>query len=388
MRPNYLSVKNYRSLVDISVEIPDLAVMIGPNGAGKTALLEIFQLLQRASQQELAAYLEGHGGIQAILSKEALEAELRTISISLGLDAQSTKSSEPLIYSLELTPEQIGYAISSERLSWHFNPDLPRPFLYINSVRGRVQYVDPILNKIVTPTWEYHDTELALAQVPKMYQEPEQLRNVLASTRHYSFLDVSPRSVIRLPQALTPTTRPGPNGESLYSALYNIRALHPDVYERIEALLNQGFIEFRHIEFPVVGAGQVTLAWYERNLRQPLFPNQLSEGTLRFLWLVTILLSPHAPALTLLDEPEVSLHPELLKILAALLQDVSAGQQIIVATHSPDLIHWLAPEEVLVVEKTEGQSRFAWADEMDIESWLDEYTLSDLWRMGNLGGRP
>jgi len=156
----------------------------------------------------------------------------------------------------------------------------------------------------------------------------------------------------------------------------------------IVALLIQGFPEFRQIEFPVVGAGQVTLAWYERNLQAPLYPNQLSEGTLRFLWLITILLSPSAPALTLMDEPEVSLHPELLKLLAAILQDVSASRQIIVATHSPDLIRWLEPGEVLVVEKAEGHTSLTWADALDIEDWLEDYTLSDLWRMGNLGGRP
>ena len=100
------------------------------------------------------------------------------------------------------------------------------------------------------------------------------------------------------------------------------------------------------------------------------------------------LLSPSAPALTLLDEPEVSLHPELLKLLAALLQDVSASRQIIVATHSPDLIRWLEPEEVLVVEKMQGRTSLTRAADMDIEDWLEEYTLSDLWRMGNLGGRP
>ncbi len=388
MKLTCLRVQNYRSLVDVTVDIPPLTVMIGPNGVGKTALLEVFQLLQRASQQELAAYLEGRGGILAVLSKEAVEREESRMTISLKLDAESTRSVEPLLYSLELAAEQIGYAIASEKLTWHFNSNAIQPYNYISAGRDSVHYVDPDLNKIVTPTWDYHSSELALAQVPKMYQEPEQLRNLLASTGHYSFLDVGPRSIIRLPQALTPTTRPGPDGESLYSALYNIRALYPDVYKRIEALLRQGFAEFRHIEFPVVGAGQVTLAWYERNLRNPLFPNQLSEGTLRFLWLTTILLSPSAPALTLMDEPEVSLHPELLKLLAALLQDVSASRQIMVATHSPDLIHWLEPEEVLVVEKIDGQTSVTGADKMDIEGWLEEYTLSDLWRMGNLGGRP
>ncbi len=388
MKPSSLSVQNFRSLVDVTMEIPDLTVMIGPNGAGKTAVLEVFQLLQRASQQELAPYFEGRGSILSVLSKEAIEQEASRMTISLKLDAESTKSREPLIYGVELAAERIGYAIMAERLSWHSKPWLPDPMKYILSEKGRVQFFDPDTQRLVEPNWDYVTSELALAQVPKMYQEPEQLRNLLASTSHYSFLDVGPRSIIRLPQALTPTTRPGANGENLYSALYNIRALHPALYDRIEALLSQGFPEFRHIEFPVVGAGQVTLAWYERNLHTPLYPNQLSEGTLRFLWLVTILLSPAAPALTLMDEPEVSLHPELLKLLAALLQDVSASRQIIVATHAPDLIHWLEPEEVLVVEKAEGHTTLTRANDMDIADWLDEYTLSDLWRMGNLGGRP
>lgn len=388
MKLSRLSVQNFRSLVDVTMEVPELTVMIGPNGAGKTAVLEVFQLLQRASQQELASYLEGRGGIRAILSKEAVEREQSRMAISMELDPESAKSSAPLVYSVELAAEQIGYTIVAERLSWHSKPWLPDPMKYILSERGRVQFFDPGTQRLVEPNWDYVTSELALAQVPKMYQEPEQLRNLLASTSHYSFLDVGPRSIIRLPQALTPTTRPGANGENLYSALYNIRALHPTTYARIETLISQGFPEFQRLEFPVVGAGQVTLAWYERNLHTPLYPNQLSEGTLRFLWLVTVLLSPSAPALTLMDEPEVSLHPELLKLLAALLQDASASRQIIVATHAPDLIHWLEPSEVLVVEKTEGHTTLTRANDMDIEGWLDEYTLSDLWRMGNLGGRP
>jgi predicted ATPase len=94
--------------------------------------------------------------------------------------------------------------------------------------------------------------------------------------------------------------------------------------------------------------------------------------------------------LILIDEPEVSLHPELQKILAALLQDASARTQIIVATHSPELIRWLQPDEVVVIDKFDGQSQFTWASDpaLDLEAWLKEYTLADLWYMGTLGGRP
>ncbi|MBN1815560.1 MAG: AAA family ATPase, partial [Anaerolineae bacterium] len=94
------------------------------------------------------------------------------------------------------------------------------------------------------------------------------------------------------------------------------------------------------------------------------------------------------PPVLLIDEPEVSLHPELLKLLAALLQDASASSRIVVATHSPDLIRWLEPSEVLVADKEEGVTRFTRADELNLDEWLAEYTLRDLWLMGNLGGRP
>ncbi len=388
MKPSSLSVKNFRSLVDVTLRLPALTVMIGPNGAGKTALLEVFQLLQRASQLELARFLEGRGGILSVLNKEAVEREESRLTITLELDAQSKKSDQPMLYCLELSAEALGYAITTERLSWHTKPWLPQPLKYIDADRSRVQYYDPMSEKLSPPNWEYVASEPALAQVPRMYQEPEQLRNLFASTAYYGFLDVGPKATVRLPQSLAPILRPGPNGENLYSTLYNVRAMYPEIYDRIEAVLQQAFPNFSRIEFPVVGAGQVTLAWYERSFRNPLYPNQLSEGTLRFLWLITVLLAPAGPALTLIDEPEVSLHPELLKLLAALLQDTSAARQILVATHAPDLIHWLEPDEVLVVDKVAGRTSVTRAGEMDIEHWLEEYTLSELWRMGNLGGRP
>jgi predicted ATPase len=130
------------------------------------------------------------------------------------------------------------------------------------------------------------------------------------------------------------------------------------------------------------------MAWYQADVTEPLYPNQLSEGTLRFLWLAAILLSPDAPPVTLIDEPEVSLHPELIKFLAGLLQDAAMRGTLIVATHSPDLVRWLQPDEVLVLDKIEGRTQITWADSLDLDAWLEEYTLRDLWLMGTLGGRP
>jgi len=138
----------------------------------------------------------------------------------------------------------------------------------------------------------------------------------------------------------------------------------------------------------VVGAGQVTLAWHQEDLHTPFYPTQLSEGTLRFLWLSALLLSPDLPPITLIDEPEVSLHPELLKLLSGLMRDAALRTQLIVATHSPDLIRWLQPNEVVVLDKEGERATLTWADTLDLDEWLRNYTLADLWLMGEIGGRP
>jgi len=380
MRFARIDLKGYRSLVDVSLPLHSLAVMIGPNSSGKTALLEVFLLLKSGAQAKLAKALEQHGGLDAVLSK--VPGAPDCLGIGLTVDVESERSREPMYYRFELAPRGVGYAISLERLEWQLDPTADTPHCYIDAQYDNVRYNDPD-DPGFARTFQKLDEELALTHVPRIYG-PVDLQDALSKIQLYSSLDISHRSVIRLPQSLTPALRPGPNGDNLYSALYNLRTLHQNVYTRIEDALQVGFPGFLRLEFPVVGAGQVTLAWYQEDIEGPLYPNQLSEGTLRFLWLTAVLLSPDPSPVTLIDEPEVSLHPELIKLLAGLLQDASARSQIIVATHSPDLVRWLQPQEVLVLDKLEGRTQFTWADSMDLEEWLEEYTLRDLWLMGTL----
>ncbi len=382
-----LAITGYRSLVDVTLPLHPLTVMIGPNGSGKTSLLDVFLLLREATQENLASAIERRGGLNVLLPR--LPDAPDRLKVALQVDAESTRSQEPMCYRFELAPRKIGYTIPFERLEWGTDPHAAQPSYHIDVHDDDVRYSAPEEAGFVHPTWDYKYSELALAQVPRMHREPEALRAALARTRYFSYLDVGRRSVVRLPQPLTPADSPGPNGESLYSALYNLRALHrTTVYGRIEETLQQAFPDFAALEFPVVGAGQVTMAWYQSGLSGPLYPSELSEGTLRFLWLVTVLLTPKPPPVTLIDEPEVSLHPELLKLLAALLQDASSRGLVVVATHSADLVRWLQPDEVLVLDKTDGRTTCTWADTMNLDEWLKEYTLADLWLMGIVGGRP
>jgi predicted ATPase len=131
----------------------------------------------------------------------------------------------------------------------------------------------------------------------------------------------------------------------------------------------------------------LTMTWKEKNFKTPLYMHQLSEGTLRFIWLISLLQSPELSTITMIDEPEVSLHPELLSLFAELLREASARTQIVVATRSDRLIRFLKPEEVLVMDiDDQGYAKPAWADSLDLNKWLGEYGLDEIWRMGRMGG--
>ena len=121
-----------------------------------------------------------------------------------------------------------------------------------------------------------------------------------------------------------------------------------------------------------------------------LGPRQLSDGTLRFICLSTLLLQPVElqSELILIDEPELGLHPYAITLLAEMFQHAGDSRQVIASTQSADLVSELNPEDVVVVERKEGASTFRRLDRDDLRDWLEDYALGELWKMNILGGRP
>ncbi len=191
---------------------------------------------------------------------------------------------------------------------------------------------------------------------------------------------------MRLPQAIQPADGPGADGGTLAACLYQWRETDPDRFEIMEDTLRAAFPDFEKLGFPSVAAGMVAMSWKDKNFSTPLYMHQLSEGTVRFLWLAALLYSRDLPAVTLIDEPEVSLHPELLRFLLDLMREASLRTQLIVATHSDRLVRFAKPEEVLVADLEGGYTKLTWADAMDLNRWLKDYSLDELWMMGELGG--
>jgi len=374
-----LKVRGFRRLHDLELELRPLCVLIGANGSGKTSLLDVFSLLAASASGKLAEKISELQGMSALLTAD------RTLEMSFEL-AMAVPSYNPLVYDLTLSATAVAYEISEELLTQQ-RSNRPTPFKHIESAHGDIRYFEANQG-LVRPTWEYQPFETALAQVPKMFREPEDFRNRLASSTHYHVLNVEPRAPVRLPQPLRPAPLPGRDGEDLVSCLFYLRESDRDRFESIEDTLKAAFPAFQRLDFPPVAAGTLAMTWKDANFSRPLYMHQLSEGTLRFLWLATLLQSPGLTAVTLLDEPEVSLHPELLNLLAGLLREASARTQLIVATHADRLVRFLQPNEVVTMDLADdGTAQASWADHMDLEEWLKEYSLDEVWRLGRMGGR-
>jgi predicted ATPase len=375
-----LTIHGFRRLYDVHLNLRPLSVMIGANGTGKTSILDALSLLARSAQGKMSESISELSGLTNLLTYDKAD------DLQLGI-SMTVPGHQPLEYSLKLRPQAVAYEISEERL-WQHRQGYPEPFLHIDSHGANIHYYEKDQKKIVRPTWDFKPLETSLSQVPKMFQQPEDFRNRLSSSTFYHVLNVDPRSPVRVPQPMQPAALPGRNGEELVSCLFYLRETERSRFEAIEDALRAAFPRFDRLDFPPVAAGTLALTWRETESSKPFYMHQLSEGTLRFLWLATLLQSPGLTWLTLLDEPEVSLHPELLRLLADMMREASNRTQLVVATHSDRLIRFLQPKEIVVMDADEdGMTALKWADELDLDEWLKDYSLDELWSNGRLGAR-
>ncbi len=376
-----IQITGFRRLREIEIDMRPMMVLIGANGVGKSTVLEAVSLLSDSAAGNLNRTLNSIGGMSHVCTL----GQTRKISLAADMDCPGR---EPLCYRLEVEAKGQGYGIPLEKLSRTRGGGFPEPLTLIESRYDDIRYFDVDAGKLVRPDWEHNPMESSLSQVPKMFKQPEELRRALSSVSRLHVLDVGPRAPVKLPQQMKPARAPGEDGEDLVAFLYTLRESDRHRYEAIEDTLRSAFPGFETLNFPPAAAGMISLTWKEQFFRDPIYAHQLSEGILRFLWLISTLQSPNLSTITMIDEPEVSLHPELLSLLADLMKEAAEKTQIIVATHSDRLIRFLDPGEVVVMDMDEdGLATAQWADAMDLEKWLKEYSLDEVWRMGRMGGR-
>ena len=183
-----------------------------------------------------------------------------------------------------------------------------------------------------------------------------------------------------------------PDASNLAAYLYLLRETEDAHYRNIVdtiAMAAPFFKDFVLRQSPL-NPGKIRLEWQEKGSDTFFDAHSLSDGTLRFISLATLFLQPNRrlPSTILLDEPELGLHPYAIALLADLMRKVSKSTQVIVATQSVTLVNQFEPEDIIVVNLENDQSVFRHLPAEEINSWVDEYGLGDLWEKNILGGRP
>lgn len=206
------------------------------------------------------------------------------------------------------------------------------------------------------------------------------LVEALQKCRVYHFRDASETAGIKLPGQVNDNRFIRPDASNLAAFLRVIKLTQASRYERIRETIQlvAPFFDDFLLEPMAENPDLIRLEWRQRGLDYPFLAHHLSDGTLRFMALTTILLQPTPPSTMVVDEPELGLHPFALELLAALFHEASDHTQLLVSTQSPALLNHFDPEHVVVVERKDGASVFKRLDPATLEHWLDDYSLGEL----------
>ncbi|MGH7493519.1 MAG: AAA family ATPase [bacterium] len=216
------------------------------------------------------------------------------------------------------------------------------------------------------------------------------IREHLSSYRIYHFNDTSSSARVKQTGDLADNRILREDAANLAAFLYRLEQREPDHFQNIVETVRQvaPFLKRFKLAPSALNLDKIRLEWEENGSDTYFNAAALSDGTLRFVCLATLLLQPVLPSIILIDEPELGLHPAAIQVLAGLMESAATRTQLIVATQSVTLINQLRPEHVWVADRAEGQSIFRHLKAADMSSWLEDYGLGELWEKNILGGRP
>jgi predicted ATPase len=225
---SYVRIQGYRKLFNIQVEMRNLMVLIGPNGCGKTSFLNVLKLLGNGANEHLLDAIRGEGGMDSILTRERAE----ELWLESGFNSSRRLDEKDLRYEVVLIKQKLGYVVASESLTQQRETTSSKPFIYFEKNEWKTQYYDGEIRKLIDMA--HIDTqELALAQVPRTFENVEYFRKSLKEMPIYSSLDISRKSPIRQSQTLGTALLPLPDGDGLISTLYNMRTNHIDTFDQL-----------------------------------------------------------------------------------------------------------------------------------------------------------
>ena len=357
-----LKVKNFKSIRDQNLRLGRLNVFIGGNGSGKSNLVGVFHFLNRVVTGDLQNYTGETGGANTILHFGRKQSPFLSIELEFVQDDNANG------YSFELRPTADDRFIFSRETFWFHD-------------RSRFAKGLP--------------TELGAGHIEAQIQKSTEriaswVKSDLDSYRIYHFHDTSSSAKVKQTGDIDDNRRLNTDASNLAAFLYRLQQKHAGHFQNIEDTVRQiaPFFEGFRLEPSRLNPDKIRLEWREKGSETYFNAHALSDGTLRFICLATLLLQPTMPAVILLDEPELGLHPAAISLLAALLESAAQRTQVLVATQSVTLINQFTPEFVWVVERENRASVFKHLESADMSAWLENYSLGELWEKNILGGRP
>lgn len=231
-------------------------------------------------------------------------------------------------------------------------------------------------------------TESALIRKKSLKASEQWVVDTIHDWRVYHFHDTSPSAPVMGVCNVVDNDVLHGNAANLSAFLMSMEKSHPNHFAQIEETIRQVAPFFGAFVLKEISTGQTQLLWKDRYSDLLYYPHQLSDGTIRYICLATLLLQPNPASTLIIDEPELGLHPYAIKLLASLLHEASQHAQLIVSTQSSLLLDELTPEQVIVVNHQDGETILERQDPDHLKDWLEEYTLGQLWEKNELGGQP
>ena len=351
-----LSIKGYKSIKSCDIAFTNINVLIGSNGAGKSNLLSAFDLFRNIMNHNFQRYASEKVPrtffYNGIADTPYFALDFRFDKLGYGVEIQIDENEQLFLRTEKFSDKKEFMSNSGFReTTWQMDSILqPGPFKSLSK----------ILNGNPYRVYHFHDTHRT-ANV----KAPHSIDN-----NEVFFEDV----------------------RNIAAFLYRLQQNYPAAYTNIVNAVRRVAPYFENfVVAPRDKNGEtVFLRWKQRGPEDVLNPSQLSDGTLRFLCLATLLLQPEElmPPAIIIDEPELGLHPYAIFMFSELVKQVALHKQIIIATQSVELLDHFAPDDVIVADRTENGTEFKRLSEEQLSAWLDdEYTLGELWNKNVFGGR-
>lgn len=354
-----LSVNGYKSIRELShFEFQSLNILIGANGAGKSNFISLFRMLNAMYEQQLQIYVQKQGGPDALLHFGRKETD--KIHAEFYFENNG--------YKIGLIPTNDNRLIFDYERSWFkgvLYDSQPSALLGSGHEESKLKSANDIYSPYV--------------------------RNAIKNWRVYHFHDTSETAKVKQIHTRNDNLQLKPDAANLAAYLRKLYLDHYDAYQNIVETIRMVlpfFADFVHREDE---AEYVELEWTQSGKPDtPLKAHMLSDGSLRFICLATLLLQPPdlLPDTILIDEPELGLHPYAIAVLADIFKEVSDFKQLIVSTQSVELINEFDPENIIVVDQENDASVFRRLSQEYLAAWLTEYSLGELWKQNIFGGRP